>query len=80
MQVGLTPDKINMNVSLVMVVKIDQLGKINLYVSEARLCKSCENNHLNHASHVSHANHAEAITRPRRLLSFVRDCESFARH
>ena len=29
-----------MNVSLVMVVKIDQLGKINLYVSEARLCKS----------------------------------------
>ena len=61
-----------------MVVKIDQIGKLKLYVSEARLCKSCENNHLNHASHVSHEGHAEAITRPRRLLSFVRDCESFA--
>ena len=63
-----------------MVVKIDQKGKLKLYVSEARLCKSCENNHLNPASHVSHASHAEALTRPMRLLSFVRDCESFARH
>ena len=65
-----------------MVVKIYQKGKLKLYVSEARLCKSCENNHLNPASHVSHAraSHAEAITRPRRLVSFVRDCESFARH
>ena len=61
-----------------MVVKTDQIGKLKLYVSEARLCKSCENNHLNPASHVSQARHAEAITRPRRLLSFVRDCESFA--